>query len=153
MSERDLYNPIKEFMKQKLCLCGYEDIYVEITADGRISNKVQNKFSHQFTVLEKRFFPDLIALYKKNKREKAISIEVKDDPLTVRDIFQALSYGIILKSEKAFLISPYSLSPQITCFLDDRPDILKYHVNRRLYIGRIHRNVLSDGGWYPYNPF
>lgn len=153
MAERDLYKPISSYLYDKLCFCGYTNIYIEITADGKISNRIKEKFSHPFTVLENVFFPDLIALYTENGKDKSIAIEVKDDPLTIKDFFQALSYGIILRTDKAFLISPYDISQKITMFLYDRPDILKYNKKNQLYIGKINRGDVLDGSWFPNNPY
>ncbi|WP_164671174.1 hypothetical protein [Virgibacillus doumboii] len=153
MAEKDLYLPIKKYLEYKLNLCGYDKVYVEVTGEKNISNIIYEKFEHQFSVLDKRFFPDLIASFKNNARNYSITIEVKDDPLTVRDLFQALSYGKILRSKKSFLISNYSLPDQIRYFLDDRPDLLKYGHGGRLYIGKIEKNEILDGHWFPENPF
>lgn len=153
MAEKDLYKPISAYLNNKLNFCGYTNVYVEITADGKISERLKQKFSHPFTVLENAFFPDLIALYTQNGREKSISIEVKDDPITIKDIFQALSYGIILKTDKSFLISPYDIPQKIKFFLEDRPDILKYNRGKQLYIAQIYDNDIADGDWFPRNPY
>lgn len=151
MAEADFYRPIKTFVENKLSFCGYENIFVDITAN-KISHVIWDHFPNEFSVLERRIYPDLVALYTIGKKRHSIAIEVKDDPLKMQDIFQALGYGKILKSEKTFLISPYSIPDEIKDFLIKRKDILKSGKSN-IYIGKIDNGEINDGDWFPNNPF
>ena len=95
---------------------GIKNPCLEITANGKVSDLLQSKFSYYlFKKLQaEKLHPDLMGFVKKkfSGKPEFITVEIKKGALRIRDILQAKLYEEIFNAKFSFAISPKGISPQ-----------------------------------------
>jgi hypothetical protein len=86
--------------------------------------------------------PDLVGFDKLSKR--IIFIESKVDVLDLRMVGQLLAYCLVANPEEAHLISTKPLSTRLLNTLSAGADILEYSEGRKIVIGRLNSNGVSN---------
>ena len=86
--------------------------------------------------------PDLVGFDKRSKR--LIFIESKVDVLDLRMVGQLLAYCLVANPEEAHLISTKPLSTRLLNTLSAGADILEYSAGRKIVIGRLHSDGVSN---------
>jgi len=137
--EKELYEPIKNHLKTLLgsyCIeeayppqsrpFQYQDNpYLEITAGKRtISETLKKEFSNEtFYVLSaEEKIPDIMGFMRRklSSPRELITVEVKDKPVRLMDIFQARLYQEVFKSTLSFLISSKEIPEEKVRFVTSR---------------------------------
>lgn len=107
--------------------------YLEITASGKISETLKKEFSDEtfYILVSEGKFPDIMGFVRRkesNPRE-LITVEVKNRPIKLMDIFQAQLYQVMFKATLGFLISPKGITEERVRFV--------VSPNGRLIMGKI----------------
>lgn len=115
--------------------------HLEITAHGKFSELLQNNFDYYLfqTLKAEKLHPDIMGYVdKKDAKTRAfITVEVKKDPLTIRNILQAKLYENIFNAKFSFAISPKGIS------IEKLKVILKHDKDLR---GNVMIGQCSNGG-------
>ena len=134
--EGALYEPIKNHLTRVL---GYyiekdkkphfqgrpfefeDNPYLEITASGKISETLQKEFDDEtFLILRSEGkAPDIMGFVKRKESEprELITVEIKNQPIMLKHIFQAQLYQVIFNSTLGFLISPKGITERRVRFI------------------------------------
>lgn len=169
IQERDLYQPIKDYLTNRLSH-EFDKFHIEITATGRYSETIKRVVRHDiiFSFL-RTAHPDLtgfvlkeavdISVARSSDVDSFITVEVKPDPIKLQDVYQAKLYGDLFAAKYALLISPEIIGEEIRR-LNKKLHVLNRYGNRRLYIGQAileqtRRSTIRvrDIIWQPVTPF
>lgn len=175
-SEKELYEPIREFLHSKFKET-FGNCHLEITANGCFSETIKMFVRHDiiFTFLKRRVSPDLAGftfttahdssgellpltfmdyarLYGASVRD-FITVEIKLRSITLQDIYQAKLYGDLFSAKYALLISPQPISEEIKR-LDRELSILgRFMSGFTVYILQWQIDKKEIVGWEPKSPF
>ena len=132
--EEPLYQPIMNALKEVFDHFG--DCYLEITEKKRFSEGLKRQFSKDTLYINKveGFFPDLTGFIKTQYTTDLITVEVKAQSITIKNIFQAKEQAEIFDAKYALLVSPKVIPEEKRRFVKDRSAILDYWYNRRLIV-------------------
>jgi hypothetical protein len=121
---------------------------LEITANG-IPDKLKTHFSYPLfeQLAVDNLHPDIMGFVRKREKSETeyITIEIKKDALTLRDLMQAKLYETFFQSKHSFLLSPTGISPERMSL------ILKYDKDLR---GNVIIGECGDDGktiWFNHN--
>lgn len=93
---------------------GITNPHLEITAHGKFSELLHSNFDYYLfqNLKAEKLHPDIMGYVdKKNASTRAfITVEVKKDPLTIRNILQAKLYENIFNAKFSFAISPEGIA-------------------------------------------
>ena len=115
MIEKDYYELIKNAFEKLFKIKG--DIYLEITADKQLSNKLKTEVSNHrgivfYFLREAR--PDICGYFKREDHlVQFIIIEVKNTVLKLDDIHQTRKYAELLEGRFVFLVSTKEIPEEI----------------------------------------
>jgi len=159
--EEDLYAPIRGELVRKFATHD-APCYMEVTARGKLSNKLRRILTDVMLhiVDVERFVPDLMG-YTHTKEPiepysvKRIIVEVKNDEIQSKDIFQAKNYGELFEADFALLISTESLPETIRRFLERKIGLISYWAYKTVKIARFDTSTekIEEDSWYRENPF
>ena len=138
VDEKRLYLPIidalgakiqKGLDAEKLGIC-----YLENTSSKIFSNKLQRVFDDEalFFLKVEGVYPDITGYIAPPTLPqffdytdcKIIVVEVKDEEIKIKHIYQVKQQAEFLRADYAFLISSEEISPRIIRFMGKRPEIL-----------------------------
>lgn len=150
--EAPFYPPIKRFIETLLEDSGCSNIHLEITGTNSFSNSLKEKFGEVLTLLEKSFSPDVSGTYVKNG-EKIIIIEVKPGEMTIRDIYQTLTYFELVNADIGILVTPIKIPIRLENYLNKNSELLTM-CGRNIFIGTIslEEEKFLESSWYPNHP-
>lgn len=154
MTESDLYEPIKNELENLLQSYGCSDMHIEITGTNSFSNYLIVKFGEVLTLLEKSFSPDLSGTYKKTS-EKKIVVEIKENAITIRDIYQTITYFELIDADIGILVAPEEIPTRIKNYLNHRPKLLQSDIcDRKIFIVtfNLRENKFVENSWCPFQP-
>lgn len=104
-----------------------QDIYLEITANGRFSEFLKEQLDDRaLSIINvERFSPDIMGFVRKTKSspKELITVEVKAQPLTLKNISRAKLYQDIFRAEYGMLVSTSRISEELRRFILDRHTI------------------------------
>jgi len=159
--EEDLYVPIQRELLRKFAAGGAQ-CHIEITAKGSISNRLKRTLTDVMLhiVDVERFVPDLMGYtYAKEPIDpynvKRIIVEVKNEKIQLKDVFQAKNYGELFEADFALLISTDSLPETIRRFLEKKVGLTSYWAYKTVRIARFDTSTekIDEDSWYRENPF
>lgn len=165
-SEKELYEPIKEYLKgaftQKFGNC-----ILETTAEGNFSNTLKSVVRHDiiFFFLGKRASPDLTGFIPRESTKwdssyvpsivrDFITVEIKKEKITLQDIYQAKMYGDLFQAKYALLVSPNRIPEEIKRL--DQKLFITYRFTGGYYLHIGHWLVGANAieqNWLPHSPF
>ena len=150
--EAPFYSPIKHFMETLLADSGCSNIHLEITGTNSFSNYLKEKFGEVLTLLDKSFSPDISGTYEKGE-EKIIIVEIKPTEMTIRDIYQTLTYYELVNADIGILVTPKEIPVRLKNYLDKNSKLLTM-CGRNIFIGTIslEEEKFLEGEWYPNPP-
>lgn len=138
--EEQLYKPILNALKREIG--GYLDsekkrmgvgsegeVRLEITAKGHFSEELKDAIDEvDDRVLDiirvERFSPDIMGFIQKTQYSKElITVEVKLDKITIKNISRAKLYQDIFKAKYGMLVSPKRIPVEIRAFISPRYQI------------------------------
>jgi len=139
--EESLYEPIMKVLKRVFSCLG--ESRLEKTADKRFSNELKRQFSKEtlYIIRAEGFFPDLTGFVKMQYTTDLVTVEVKAESITIKDIFQAKEQAEIFDAKYALLISPKTIPEEIRRFVKDRSSILNYSYDRRVVIAQFNEDI------------
>jgi len=121
--EEELYAPIQGSLFEPFsCLGSY---YSEITADKHFTNVLKKAFSKDtlYIIKVEGVFPDITGFLKTQYSTDIVTVEVKSEEISIKDIYQAKEQGEIFGAKYALLISSEALPEEIRRFILDRRSI------------------------------
>jgi len=164
--ERELYKPVKEYLearfKESLTHC-----YLEITSEGKFSQELKRLIPHDiiFSFLGKQASPDLVGFtwttdnlwlfllpIARSGVKDFITVEIKREPITLKDVYQAKMYGDLFRAKYALLISPEPIPEEIKR-LHRRVFVLYRVTDWKVYIGSWNESTNAVESWFPEAPF
>jgi hypothetical protein len=151
-NEQTLYEPVARYLKSNFRLYGQCEMYV---TKSTIPRQVKARLDKDalFYVRGEKLNPDIMGFYEPNPARNQlpliapglVTVEVKDCPLRIRDIYQAKLYAEIFGSYSSFLISSSPIPVEMERFLMDHSHILATHVGHgQVFLGSFREEV-SDG--------
>jgi hypothetical protein len=118
MKESDLYKPLTKYFYDLLSRKYSYDVVVEET-HKYINNTISNSNNLISEVSRTyNYKPDIIVMNKSNSNDLWI-IEVKDDPLKLKDLYQTKRYAEIIHAKRAFLISTKPFNSEDDKYIKD----------------------------------
>lgn len=121
--EEELYAPIQgDLFNAFSCLGSY---YSEVTASRHFTNTLRKAFSKDTLYILKveGVFPDITGFLKTQYSTDVVTVEVKSEEISIKDLYQAKEQGEIFNAKYALLISSESLPEEIRRFILDRRSI------------------------------
>jgi hypothetical protein len=104
-----------------------KNLYLEITANGHFSDWLKEQLDDRsLSIINvERFSPDIMGYMRKNKSspKELITVEVKAQPITLKNISRAKLYQDIFRANYGMLISTSRISEELRRFILDRPAI------------------------------
>ena len=131
---------------------GCSNVHLEITATNSFSDKLKKEFGEPLQMLESSFSPDISGTYEKDGEKKIIIVEVKPVKMTIRDIYQTLTYFELVNAEIGILITPKPIPVRMKNYLSKNPEILSMcGREHRIFIGTIslEEEKFLPEEWYP----
>jgi len=103
-------------------------VHFEITAKGHFSEKLKEELDDKALniIRVEKFSPDIMGFIRKgipSSSTELITVEVKTDKITIKNISRAKLYKDIFKAHYGMLISPKRIPEEIRRFIADRDDI------------------------------
>jgi len=150
------YPPTKKFMKTFLQDSGCSNVHLEITGTNSFSAKLKEVFGEPLQLLNKSFSPDISGIYEKGDAlKKIIIVEVKPIEMTIRDIYQTLTYFELVNAEIGILITPEKIPVRMKNYLTKNPELFSMCGRKhRIFIGTIsiEEEKFLPEDWYPAQP-
>lgn len=154
--ENEYYQLIKEKMGE-LFKAKFDNIYLEITASGKFSNKLKGKIGAGRDIIFsflKSASPDITGFVEEDYSSKFIIVEFKKQVIKLDDIYQIRKYMDLFDSSYAFLISLQAISEEIKRLsrvvfqLLSTPSI--YQTFTLVHFDAENKKFVE---WFPKNPF
>jgi hypothetical protein len=105
----------------------YRDVYLEITANKRISNILKRQLDDDALYIMKveEFYPDIMGFVRKKPSNSVelITAEVKSMPITIKHIERAKTYQYVFNATYGLLLSSKGIPEEIRRFVLKRPKI------------------------------
>lgn len=152
LKEKDFYKPIKEYFENIVS----KDLKWSLRlweAHGSIPEELKLIYPDIQEILNVySYSPDLIGIVDANPK-KLIVIEVKDDPLSLHDLYQVKRYSEIIKADYSFLISPDSFLREDEQLLknEEIEHIQNFYVNsnskiiiKQIIVGKLNFEIVGD---------
>jgi len=103
-------------------------VHFEITAKGHFSEKLKEQLDDKALniIRVEKFSPDIMGFMRKgipSSSTELITVEVKADKITIKNISRAKLYKDIFRAHYGMLISPKRIPEEIRRFIADRYDI------------------------------
>ena len=157
--ERDLYGwiqyKLEEMFKNKFNNC-----HLEITSNGNFSEEIKSKvpdfYDIIFSFLKKKNSPDLTGFVKEQHNIEFITVEIKNDVITLEDVYQAKRYADLFRAKYGFLISTKSIPTEIKRLCQKIPILYiagTAHATLKLGEFDTGRREILEGKWFPEHPF
>lgn len=149
------YPPTKKFMETFLHDSGCSNVHLEITGTNSFSAKLKKEFGEPLQLLDKSFSPDISGIYEKGGEKKIIIVEVKPIEMTIRDIYQTLTYFELVNAEIGILITPKKIPVRMKNYLTKNPELFSMCGRKhRIFIGTIslEEEKFLPEDWYPAQP-
>lgn len=164
ITESELYKPIREILHSKF-LNSFGNCHLEITASGVFGEDLQKAIRHDiiFTFLKRGASPDLAGFIEGEYGIKTfITVEIKLEKITIKDIAQAKLYGDLFDAKYAFLVSPQPIPEDIKRLHQKLYILHRFMSGYNTYIGELRLSstklattvlqpVKED--WFPESPF
>ena len=129
--ESELWEKIRVPLENQFMRLG--DCHLEVTANRNVSDRMKRALKedvlYMFKFLgPKGFFPDLMGFVEARYGNEIITVEVKREKISFRDIFQARAYSEFFNAKYGLLISPAPIPEVIRRFLIRNSQIYSYAV-------------------------
>lgn len=157
MAEQDLYEPVKVTLEKLLAGTG-RSFLLEITATKGLREKLKASIPAGreiiFAFLNKK--PDLVGHLENQFGHDLLTVEVKEGPIKLDDIYQAKLYKDVLAARYGFLITTKPIPEEVKRLHAITPSILR-SVGDSIYgflaIGQFDRDKEEFVDWFEKNPF
>ena len=166
-SEKELYEPIKKYLLNAFTE-KFGNCYLEVTAQGVFSEPLKSVVSNDiiFHFLGRKAAPDLTGFihtggtqwtpWTISSIKDFVTVEIKNEKITLQDVYQAKMYGDLFQAKYALLVSS-RLIPEEIKRLDQRLFAVthRYMTGWHLYIGcwSSEVNRIAESEWLPRSPY
>ena len=143
--EKTLYEPVRKALEETFVKLG--KCYFEITAGGKISNKLKEYLDDTALYILKveKFSPDIMG-YGGQDGRGVVVVEIKKN-LKLKDIFQAKQYGEIFRARYVLVIYTKPLAEEIKRCFKQRYSML-YHPDIMLAEFDEVKGQINEDAWY-----
>jgi hypothetical protein len=162
VDERDHYGPVKSKLEE-LFRMKYKDkineLHLEITANGKFSNKLKNKLGQNRDIIFsflRAASPDIsgfVEVKDDYSNSGFIIAEIKREEIKLDDIYQARKYAELYEAKHAFLVSAEEVQEEIKRLSRVVSSLLSLPAYRTLSLCQFERESKQIGSWFPKNPF
>ena len=131
--EEKLYPDIKDWLEKYLSdkYAGFEVDVTSQTSRQYLDVVLKEKGIELSEATGLKIKVDIVGILKKDGQIKLVFVEVKDAPLTLKDLGQLWGYTQLLNPEESFLISPKGFGRLSHLFNTlKREDLLKYGLKK-----------------------
>lgn len=130
VTEKELYEKTKMIFYEKFKKIG--ECYIEVTS-RKIGDTIKRRLDDNFLFFlnAEKIFPDLTGYVIENGACNRIVVEIKNERIKIRDIYQTKMYGELFNSTYSYLISSEPLSEEMRRFLRLNPYIISYSAGYR----------------------
>ncbi len=160
--ESEYYEPIKSKIEELFRVKYKEkinELYLEITANGKFSNKLKNKIGQYHDII--LFFlrsasPDIsgfVEIKDDYSNSGFIIVEVKREEIKLDDIYQARKYGELFEAKHAFLVSTHEIPEEIKRLSKAVYSLLSLPASKTLSVCQFDEHKNDIISWFPENPF
>lgn len=139
--EAVLYEPVMNALKSVFSTLG--ECHLEITARGSFSDKLEKNFDDValYMMSVEDFRPDITGFVKTNSSSiDVITVEVKRDSPTIKDVFQAKNYGPIFNAKYVLLISTKHISEKKRRLILKRKEIIARFPSESVILARFDKD-------------
>ena len=152
--EKMYYEPIKTYLikkfNEKVGNCYLENTHAKFSQ--KIKREIPEYREIIFSFLKKEK-PDLTGYVKKDHSTDFITVEIKNDPITLEDIYQAKRYADLFQAKYGFLIFIDEIETEIKR-LHKRTYILRTTVGyNKIVLGQWDQLKHEIIDWYEESPF
>jgi len=162
-TEKELYKIIKIYLEERFRLDGLGEsdysYYLAITSEGKFPEKILNQVPEQneiiFSFLKKKNSPDLTGFVKEGRFTHFITVEIKNNTITLEDVYQAKRYADLFRAKYGFLLStkPIPTTIKRLCKRFLILNIVGTADRLRLAQYDVERTVVIEKSWFPESPF
>ena len=182
--ERDLYEPVRSEIESRF-KTRFRNCHLEVTAEGKFSDNLKEKVKHDIVssfIRRARVggyaSPDLTGFSMYYGKTNFITVEIKDEELTLDNVYQAKKYADLFSAKYGFLISSEAIPTELKK-LHKAVSILDHEVEGSstsdgwIYLARVGGSSsiplakggvdsgytatpapkIMDDSWFPANPF
>lgn len=144
MREEIFYKPIKNYFEDVLA----KDLGLSIQmveSNKSIPKKIRKEYPDIYRISNTYSYnPDLIGIISANKKreeKRLLIVEVKGDPIRLKDLYQTKRYSEIIKADCSFLLSPggFARDDEQLIKTDKMEHISNYYlrINNKIFIKKI----------------
>jgi len=163
VAEKLLYDPVKvEF--ERLFRHKFGDCHLETTFKGNFTGLLKERISEDIVYMfikrmkgSEHRFPDITGFMKDPGRysEQFITIEVKNEKVSLLDIYQAKMYADLFDAKYGFLISTEPISDDLKRLHKVRPKILQRSLVDYIFLVQFDAKTskIVHESWFPGSPF
>jgi len=153
--EYKYYEPVRAKLEEIL-RTGFPDVYLEITANKKISNRLKAKIGKEKNII---FFflgaaaPDITGYVRREKYllSDFLVVEVKAGKIKLDDVYQARKYAEMFNARYALLVSTEEIPEEIKRLSDVDP-LLRLSTDGSVTLVRFDKcGKFTE--WFPENPF
>lgn len=164
VTEKKLYRPIRDALQKEIDRNLLLDTcYLEVTADGKISEriKVQLDDAALYLLKTERRVPDIIGIIYDGSllpapfkgQDKLLVVEVKKHKIRLEDVYQIKSYAEIFKADHAVFITCEPVPEELKRIFDKRPELLGYSIGKNIAVAQFDVKSGKFVSWFPSKPF
>lgn len=163
-TEKEFYKKIRDYLEHRFRYDKLEEsdysVYLAITSEGKIPEKIQNQVPAQYEIiysfLKKKNSPDLTGFVKSGYSvPDFVTVEIKNDTITLEDVYQAKRYADLFQAKHGFLISTKPIPTTIRRLCQRIPILNIMGTGSQLKLAQfdVERNRIWRRNWFPESPF
>lgn len=159
MEEKELYEWIRCEL-WNMFQSKFNNFHLEITSDGNFSEEIKSVvpdyYDIIFSFLKKKNSPDLTGFVKEQYSTEFITVEIKNDIITLGDVYQAKRYADLFRAKYGFLITTKSIPTEIKRLCQKIPILYIAGAGyATLKLGEFDTRKMKilEDKWFPEPPF
>src|SRR2546425_6129919 len=137
----------------------FDNCYLEITSDGNFTEHLKEQLKHDIilpfitrTRLGGHVFPDLVGYVKQQNTQDFITVEVKNEKLSLDNVSQAKMYADLFTAKYGLLLSTDPVPSELKK-LHNAVHILNRFVSDNLYLAQCDNlGLIEPTSWFPNDP-
>jgi hypothetical protein len=155
-NKEQIYYPVIKQKFFELFQSKRSEVYLEITANKRFSNRIKSKIPESRQIIFSflgNVRPDITGYIEEDKLTDFVIIEIKKEELKLGHIYQARKYAELFYAKFAFLVSTKEIPEEIKRLSKAIYSLLSLPAYRSLILVYFEEGTKSFKVWYPENPF
>lgn len=155
--EAEFYNPLRLQLEEMFKQWQIGPVHLEVTSTGRFSETLKAAVEDiTFAFLKKQASPDIAGFIAKDSWKHMIVVEVKNERLSLSDIYQTKMYMDLFKAKYGLLLTSEPIPEELKRLHSRNHAVLNTtssgytHVNIATF--ERHPTVLQENSWFPEQP-